>query len=148
MSVDREYITEVRSVNERRDIFQQRGLVDEIGDMCELWREQQGSPNGVLAEFGWETEYTFSIGNNRPRFDGFKNRIGLEHETREQMNIRSHLLWAEAGFQSDVIDACVFVVPSGNDGSVRRTHRELNDEIFTKHFPINCPFLLVEYDPS
>ena len=148
MSLERESITEVESINSGLEILRQKGLLDEIGEMCDLWRSQEGGPNPILAEFDWETEYRFSIGPNRPRFDGFKNQIGLEHETREQMNIRSHLLWAEAGYQSDEIDASVFVIPSGNYGSVSRTARELNDEIFSKYFPIDCPLLLVEYDPN
>jgi hypothetical protein len=148
MSLDRECITEVVSVNDGKEILRQKALLDQIGEMCDLWRNQEGGPNPVLAEFDWKTEYVFSIGQNRPRFDGFKDRVGLEHETREQMNVRSHLLWIEAGYQSDEIEAGVFVIPSGNYGSVSRTARELNDEIFTEYFPIKCPLLLVEYDPD
>jgi hypothetical protein len=148
MSLERKCISDVSSVNGGLETLRQKILLDEIGEMCNLWRSREGGPNPILAQFNWETEYAFSIGRNRPRFDGFKNRVGLEHETREQMNIRSHLLWAEAGYQSDEIDVSVFVIPSGNDGSVSRTARELNDEIFTQYFPIECPLLLVEYDPS
>jgi hypothetical protein len=146
MTIVSEHITDMESVNGGRRVISEKGLLNEVSEMCDSWRNRDGGPNKVLEEFGWDTEYTFAIGGNRPRFDGFKQRVGLEHETREQMNIRSHLLWTEAGFQADVIDAGVFVIPSGNDGSVGRTYRELNDEIFAKHFPIECPLLLAEYE--
>lgn len=110
MTADRKHITKVRSVTSGRGILHQKDLLDEVEEMYESWRDREGGPNKVLAEFDWETEYGFSIGKNRPRFDGFEKRVGLEHETREQMNIRSHLLWAETGFQRDAIDAGVFLI--------------------------------------
>lgn len=148
MSLERGRISRVESVHDGLAILSEKGLSEEIGEMCEAWSSGDDSINGVLERFGWETEYSFAIGRNRPRFDGFKSRVGLEHETREQMNVRSHLLWTEAGFQSGVVEAAVFVIPSGNFGSVARTYRELNDEIFRDHFPIECPLLLVEYNPE
>lgn len=120
----------------------ERASLDKYEDRDELWLTQKVSEYGSKSCNALLTR----LGRNRPRFDGFKKRVGLEHETREQMNIRSHLLWAEAGFQTDVIDAGIFVIPSGNFGSVSRTNRELNDEIFTEYFPIECPLLLVEYN--
>lgn len=148
MTLERRCITVAKSINGGREILRQRGLLEEVGEMCEAWRQRERDPNAILSEFGWETEFVFSVGENRPRLDGFKDRVGLEHETREQMNVRSHLLWSEAGFQDGVIDAAVFVIPTGNYGSVGRTQRELNDEIFSTHFPIECPLLLVEYETA
>lgn len=148
MQDDDSPVTRVSSVNAGQEILQEKGLLDELRDLCAAWSSYDGPPNNVLRQFDWETEYSFPIGRNRPRFDGFKDRVGLEHETREQMNIRSHILWMEAGFQTDVIDTGVFVIPRGSYGSVRRTENELHDDIFTEHFPIDCPLVLLEYEPS
>ena len=123
MQDDNPPVTQASSINDGQEIVQMKGLLDELHDLCAAWSSYAGPPNDVLRRFDWETEYGFAIGENRPRFDGFKDRVGLEHETREQMNIRSHILWMEAGFQTDVIDAGVFVIPRGGHGSVHRTRQ-------------------------
>lgn len=156
MSVEGSAITKVESVNDGLSIIQEKGLSQETQNLCEELAEESNELTSTLEEFGWTTEYTIRIGKNRPRFDGFKESVGLEHESREQMNVRSHLLWMEAAYQrekSDTgleslsrgIEAGIFIIPADNDASVERTKRELGDKIFTKYFPIECPIVLIEY---
>jgi hypothetical protein len=95
--------------------------------------------------FGWELEYRYSIGNNCPRFDAFKNRVGVEYERREQMNVRSHLLMMQTAYRKDLIDVGAFIIPSGRDVSISRTENELCDELFTYYFPIYSPVFLVKH---
>lgn len=148
MTLERDCISRIKSVNDAVELIVQKYLIDEVGELCAEWQESDDEIIAVLDEHDWETEYAVPIGDTRPRFDGFKQRVGLEHETRSQMHIRSHLLWIEAGYQTDAFDAGVLVVPANNDASVKRADQELHDEIFTEHFPIECPLLLVEYYPE
>lgn len=151
-------VTQVTSVNGGLSKLKNKGFSDEIKMLCDALAETSENPETVLDEFGWITEYVVSIGGNRPRFDGYKNGVGIEHEAREQMNVRSHLLWMEAAYQQQEsdggldslatgIDVGVFIIPTDTRGAkLDRTKRELGDVIFTQHFPIECPIVLVEYD--
>ena len=135
-----------KSYEEAESVVEERAMTVEIEKLVAEFAETDEKPARVLERHGWETEETVAVGANKPRFDGVKNRIGLEHERREQMNVRSHLLWTEAALRKNVIDAAVFIIPAGNKASIDRTFRELNDEIFTRFFPITCPILLIQYD--
>ena len=151
-------IIQVASVNGGLPKLEDQKISDEIETLCKTLATTQKSPEAILGEFNWITEYVVGIGENRPRFDGFKQGIGLEHEAREQMNVRSHLLWMEAAYQKGKsedgaetfytgIDMGIFIIPTETRGaSVDRTKSELKDEIFTRHFPIECPIVLIEYD--
>lgn len=150
-------VTQVESVNGGLSKLESKELDDEIESLCDSLAETTDSPEAVLDEFDWITEYVISIGDNRPRFDGYKDKVGIEHEAREQMNVRSHLLWMEAANQQEKndhkldsfatgIELGVFIIPRGTDGaSVDRTKRELEDDIFSKYFSIECPIVLIEY---
>jgi len=142
-------ITDEASIRDAENSLMKKGLLEEIRMLTEAIADDGGRKSdykGHMEESGWETNYTLYIGNNRPRFNGYKDRIGLEYEYREQMNVRSHLLMMEAAYRQNVIDAGVFIIPSGRDASVKRTKRELKDELFTYHFPIYSPVYLIEHE--
>lgn len=123
--------------------MERKGLLSQCQEIALIW-DKPGRERR-LEELGWETEYTFSVGELRPRFDAFKNQVGFEHEKREQMNVRSHLLMTEVAYRKKIIDVCVFVIPAGRDASVKRTERELKGELFTHYFPLQVPVYLIEY---
>jgi hypothetical protein len=143
---NRSHLTRTESIRDGAAILREKGLLEEIERMCAKIADDEGWTE-VLTDHDWETERVVTVGDNRPRLDGFKDGIGLEHESREQMNVRSHLLWMEAAFQKAIVDTGVFIIPAGPNASVKRTNNELNDEIFTDYFPIECPLYLVEYEP-
>lgn len=150
-------VTQVESVNGGLSKLESKELDDEIESLCDSLAETTENPETVLDEFGWITEYVVSIGDNRPRLDGYKDEVGIEHEAREQMNVRSHLLWLEAAYQQERsgdglnsfatgIELGIFIIPTDTEGaSAIKTKRELEDEIFSRYFPIECPIVLVEY---
>ena len=86
------------------------------------------------------------MGANRPRLDAYKNGIGIEHEAREQMNVRSHLLFSDAMLKQGDIDALVVIISKENHATKQRTVNELRDTIFTEHHPLEVPVLVSEYD--
>jgi len=89
-------IRDAESILRNKELHQElRTLASEIGKMGADSTERKER----FQAFGWELEYSYSIGNNRPCFDAFKNRVGVEYERREQMNVRSHLLMMEAAYR-------------------------------------------------
>lgn len=63
---------------------------------------------------------------------------------REQMNIRSHLLFAEIAYQKRIIEIGVFILPMKGKGTFGRTVREVTEYgIFTKYFPLKLPLYLI-----
>lgn len=117
-----------------------------LGDVTTVVDELADGATLEEAFTGWETEYEVTVGKNRPRLDAYKDGVGIEHEAREQMNMRSHLLFADAMFQQGDIEVLVVIIPAGNDASKRRTANELHDDIFTEHHPLDVPVLVIEYD--
>lgn len=142
-------ITEEVSIRKGKLILKKKGLLAECLEIALFWSKlSKGNREKRLEELGWRTEYEFSVGQLRPRFDAFKSRVGLEHERRQQMNVRSHLLMTEVAYWEGIIDACVFIIPAGRDASVERTERELKGELFTHYFPLQVPLYLIEYGKS
>jgi len=75
--------------------------------------------------------------------------IGVEHEHKEQMRVRWHLMKMQAGANEPAIlevDVGVMLYPTGRDCSLRRTWRELERPFFSEHFPISLPVYVVEYE--
>lgn len=129
------------------EILRQKGLLDEIRTITEEIADTAGTDTAakrVLDDFEWETDHVISVGQNLPRLDGFKSKIGVEYETGEQMRVRSHLLFGEAMYQQDEIDVWVCIIPSENDSSVRRTANEFDYALFTEYFPLEVPAYLIE----
>ena len=63
---------------------------------------------------------------------------------REQMNVRSHLLFAEVAYQKGLIEIGVFILPMKGQGTFGRTVREVTKyDVFTKYFPLQVPLYLI-----
>jgi len=112
-------------------------------------RRYSGLPEqnqGLLRALGFEPEWSFEAGGNRPRFDAYSQRwkVAIEREMQEQMNVRSHLLFIEVAFQLGLIDIGVLILPMKGQGTFRRTVREVTKyDVFTKHFPLEVPLYLI-----
>jgi hypothetical protein len=142
-------ITETESVRNGARILRENGLFDEIHAMIKEMATTAGTDTAVkrvMDEYDWTTDKVIAVGGNRPRLDGFKARVGIEHEKKEQMNVRSHLLFGEAIYQQNEIDIWVGIIPTGSDATVGRTAREFNYAIFTEYFPLEVPAYLIGYE--
>lgn len=142
-------ITDEASIRDAENILKEKGLLGElrtiVNDIAPVSSDTEARQE-KMRERGWETEYTYSIGDNRPRFDAFKDRVGVEYERGQQMHVRSHLLMMEAAYRMNLIDAGVFIIPTDRMASVSRTENELTDELFTYFFPIYTPVYLIEHE--
>ena len=65
------------------------------------------------------------------------------------MNLRSHILFLECAFRENKIKVGVIAVPDKGEKSggvnFSRTINELDDDIFTRHFVLKCPFYVIAY---
>ena len=125
-------------------------LLKDCGARCPchaIAEEYRGRPEenvDVLHELGFEPEHSFDAGGNRPRFDAYSPtwKVGVEREMREQMNVRSHLLFAEIAYQKDIIDVGVFILPMHGKATFERTVREVTQyEVFNNVFPLELPLM-------
>jgi hypothetical protein len=107
---------ETFSHNEAEAELASKGRLDEIKRMPRIWSAQLGQANyddrtQALADLGgWETEKQIEIGpddrphNERltPFFDCYHEdaRIAVEHERKEQMRARWHLMKMEVGYRN------------------------------------------------
>lgn len=99
-----------------------------------------------MRALGFEPQWSFDAGGNRPRFDAYSQewKVGIEREMREQMNVRSHLLFTEVAYQKGLIEIAVFILPMKGQGTFRRTVQEVTKcEVFTKYFPLRVPLYLI-----
>jgi hypothetical protein len=99
-----------------------------------------------LRALSFEPEWSFNAGGNRPRFDAYSEqwKVGIEREMRQQMNVRSHLLFTEMAYRKGLIEIGVFILPMKGQGTFGRTVRELTKcEVFTKYFPLQVPLYLI-----
>lgn len=128
------------SIQDGKRILKNKGILEEIYQITSNWNESKKNLKG------WEFEKRIPVcnGANYPRFDAYKKGVALEHENREQMNLRSHLLMLESSYREDHIDAGVLVVTREADASVDRTKNELRSGIFNKYFPLSIPLFLYE----
>jgi hypothetical protein len=100
----------------------------------------------VLQDLGFEPDHPFEAGGNRPRFDAYSRewKVGIEREMREQMHVRSHMLFAEIAYQKGLVEVSVFVLPMSSKGTFGRTVREVTKyDVFTEYFPLEMPLYLI-----
>jgi hypothetical protein len=138
-------ISKTHSVRNAELLLRQRGALEPC---LAVARRCSGRPedNETLRALGFEPEWSFDAGGNRPRFDAYSQewKVGIEREMREQMNVRSHLLFAEVAYQKGLIEIAVFILPMKGQGTFGRTVREVTKyEVFTKYFPLGVPLYLI-----
>ncbi|MFB6210409.1 MAG: hypothetical protein ABEI76_02620 [Halobacteriales archaeon] len=155
---------ETYSRNGGEELLKQKGVVDDIHEIPSIWTEHAGQSNyserstALDRLGGWETEVQIDLGpdewphNERltPFLDVYHPNwyVAVEHERKEQMRARWHLMKMQAAHERDEtldIDVGVLIFPTDEDPSLRRTRRELEGPFFTDHFPIHLPVYAVEY---
>jgi hypothetical protein len=155
---------ETYSHNDAQAILEAKGILDEVHEIPGIWAEHAGQYNyaersdTLSALGGWDTEVQIDLGpadrsyNERltPFLDIYhsEHRVAVEHEKKEQMRARWHLLKMQAAHERDTtrdIDVAVLIFPTDQDPSLRRTRRELEGPFFTTHFPIQLPVYAIEY---
>jgi hypothetical protein len=158
---------ETYSYNGAREILEQKGILNEIHEMPSIWSEHPyqrdySERSTALDELGgWQTEVQIDLGpdhsshNERltPFLDAHhpERQVAIEHERKEQMRARWHLMKIQAAHEREqtlAIDVAVLIFPTDQDPSLRRTRRELEGPFFTKHFPIHLPVYALEYTPK
>jgi hypothetical protein len=139
-------IIATHSVRNAKQLLKERGALFACHAIVERYDGRPEENEEALRELGFEPEHSFDAGGNRPRLDAFSPewRVGVEREMREQMNVRSHLLFAEIAYQKGLIEIGVFILPMSGKGTFDRTVREVTEyDLFTKHFPLELPLYLI-----
>lgn len=155
---------ETYSHNGGRDVLESKGVLAEIREMPAIWTEypyqrDYADRSRSMDELGgWETQVQIDLGpdqrshNERltPFLDAYhpEHAIAVEHERKEQMRARWHLMKMQAAHereQTKDVDVAVLLFPSDQDPSLRRTRRELSGPFFNTHFPIHIPVFALEY---
>lgn len=157
------------SHNGAKEILQEKKVLSEIHRMPSIWGCFPGQRNySDLSEAmenlgGWQTEVQIDLGPDEsphherltPFLDVYhpEHRVAIEHERKEQMRARWHLMKIQAAHEREntlPIDVAVLIFPTDRDPSLRRTRRELQGPFFTDHFPIHLPVYAIEYsiEPS
>ena len=154
------------SYHDGEAILEQKGVLDEIHQMPAIWSKypRQGDYSNrfdaLTALSAWETEVQIDLGPEdrahyerlTPFLDAYHpvHHVAIEHETKEQMRARWHLMKIQAAHEREEtlpIDVAVLLFPTERDPSLRRTRRELEGPFFSEHFPITIPVYVVEYTP-
>jgi hypothetical protein len=138
-------ISETCSVRNAELLLRQRGALEPCLAVARCYFGCL-EDNEILRALGFEPEWSFDAGGNRPRFDAYSQewKVGIEREMREQMNVRSHLLFAEVAYQRGLIEIGVFILPMKGQGTFGRTVREVTKyDVFTKYFPLQVPLCLI-----
>lgn len=149
MKIDKEC-----SIRKAAELLDKKGALKTCRVLVEKCDGQLKDEPELLEELGFEAETPISVKGLRPRFDAFHGswKIGVELEKREQMNVRSHLLFTEIAFRKKLIDVAVYILPvrgenQGKKANFTRTRRELTEtELFSEeYFPLMVPIYLIGY---
>jgi hypothetical protein len=127
-------------------LLKERGALPYCHAIVERYGGRPEENEDVLRDLDFEPQWSFNAGGNRPRFDAFSQewKVGVEREMREQMNVRSHVLFAEIAYQKDLIEVCVFILPMSGKATFGRTVREVTEyDVFTEYFPLELPLYLI-----
>ncbi len=155
---------ETYSHNGGREILDEKGITEQIHEIPRIWSEYPSQYDhtertAAFSELGnWETETQIDLGPEEephskrltPFLDAYnpEYNVAVEHEKKEQMRARWHLMKIQAAsqrFDSLDIDVGVLIYPTDRDPSLRRTRREIQGPFFSKHFPIHLPVYAIEY---
>lgn len=155
---------ETYSHNGGEEALERKGVLNEIHEMPAIWtehpyqRDYSERSNAMSELGGWETQVQLDLGpdqrphNGRltPFLDAYHpdHAITGEHERKEQMRARWHLMKIQAAHEREQtrdVDVAVLIFPTDQDPSLRRTRRELTGPFFSTHFPIHIPVYALEY---
>ena len=139
-------ISDTCSVRNAELLLRQRGALEPCRAVARRYSGLPQENQELLRALGFEPEWSFDAGGNRPRFDAYsqKWKVGIEREMQEQMNVRSHLLFVEVAYQMGLIEIGVFILPMKGQATFRRTKREVTEcDLFTKYFPLQVPLYLI-----
>lgn len=159
-------MTDLQTYSHRggKAILEKKGILDAVHEMPEIWtkyprqRDYSDLSDALDRLGGWQTEVQIDLGPAKsdhherltPFLDAYhpNHHVAVEHETREQMRARWHLMKIQAAHERSEtlpVDVAVLLFPTDQDPSLRRTRRELEGPFFTDHFPIHIPVYAVEY---
>lgn len=146
-------------------LLEEKGILEEIHELPRVWIEHSGRYKhdervAAASDVGdWVLNEQIDLGpagaphNERltPFLDAYSyaHSVGVEHEKKEQMRARWHMMKMQAGANEPTtldIDVGVMLYPTDQDPSLRRTRRELEGPFFSEHFPITLPIYAVEYE--
>lgn len=151
-----------------RSILLDRGLMDEIRRLPEVWEryggnDQYSDRSQLLDEVGgWKQgkRIRFSDGVpavDTPRdavFDAYKSGIAIEHESGEAMRAIWHMMKFDIAFrdvsvfsdpEESSLDVGVLLVPeSARNPSGKRARRDILS-ILSKYFDVQVPIFIWEY---
>jgi hypothetical protein len=155
---------ETYSRNSGEKQLRKKNVLGEIHEIPSIWAANSGQRNyserseALDTLGGWETQVQIDLGPDHrdhherltPFLDAYhpEHRVAIEHEKKEQMRARWHLMKIQAAHEREEtldIDVAVLIFPADQDPSLRRTRRELEGPFFTKHFPIHMPVYAIEY---
>ena len=158
-------ILEAYSANGGRELLEEKGVLGELRELPRFWAEYPSQYDyddrkAALADFGgWRTEVQIDLGpadaghheRLTPFLDAYHDhwQVAIEHEKKEQMRARWHLLKMQAAAERETtldIDVAVLMYPTDRDTSLRRTRRELEGPFFNDHFPIEISVCVIEYE--
>jgi len=143
-------IIKEQSIRAANELLKEKDLLD---DCRALARKCEGDPKrshkDLVNELGFGDPPTIPMRGNKPQLDAYhgKEKVGIEREMREQMNVRSHLMFAEVGYQEGYLDVIVFILPTKNENDKatyeRTLHELIDSELFTKYFQLDVPTYLI-----
>lgn len=158
---------ETYSYNRGQDVLEEKEILQEVHEMPTIWAKypRQADYADLSKEMeqlgGWQTEVQVDLGPSEaahhkrltPFLDAYhsKHQVAVEHEKKEQMRARWHLMKTQAAHDRPStlpIDVTVLIFPTDRDPSLRRTRRELEGPFFTEHFPIHIPVYAIEYSEN
>jgi len=130
------------SFRKGKEILEDKRLLKECREIANKdWKSK-------AKKFDWEIDSPTKVDNltlRYPKYDAYKDQVAIEHEKKEQMRARWHMMKMEVGFREGEVDVGVMIIPSGEDPSLKRTKYELEKGVFAHHFPLEVPIFVIEY---
>lgn len=159
--------TETHSHGGGAELLEQKGIREEVEEIPSIWTDLPGQKlysersDAIYSLGDWETQVQVDLGPEdsshterlTPFLDAYHpgHNVAIEHERKEQMRARWHLLKMQAAnerYETKDVDVGVLIFPTDRDPSLRRTRRELEGPFFSRHFPIHLPTYVIEYAPE
>ena len=142
-------IVKEQSIRAAKEIMDKEAIEASKRLARECTGDSKRSHGELLEEIGFNDSTRIHMNGNKSHFDAYseKWKVGIEREMREQMNVRSHLLFADIAYQTGMIKATVFILPIKGKNTKADFSRTLNDlidsELFAKYFPLEVPIYLI-----